>query len=168
MARLPAIDVTHAAGELARQTLEVVAGEIDARRTIEDMLRLPGEIAVTERFALEIQGQAERMRREDLADAKETLNLAEITAQMEAPEEATAGKNAETRKRAMDAHLAQDIAIQAAKGDLLRIEADIAELDAMVEARRIELREKVNLFSAMRHVADLQVQLLRLFGQAGE
>ena len=168
MARLPAIDVTHAAGELARQALGMVAGEIDAQQTINDMLCLPGEIAALEANALETQAQADRMRRENLAEAKEALSLAEIAAQMEAPEEATNGKNAETRKRAMDAHLAQDAGIQEAKAKLLRVETQIAGMDALVEARRIELREKVNLFSALRHAAELQVQLLRLFGQAGE
>ena len=168
MARLPAIDVTHAAGELARQALGMVAGEIDAQQTINDMLCLPGEIAALEANALETQAQADRMRRENLAEAKEALSLAEIAAQMEAPEEATNGKNAETRKRAMDAHLAQDPDIRVAKVKVLRVEEDISELEGSVESRRIQLREKVNLFSALRHAADLQTQLLRLFGQAGE
>jgi len=168
MAKLPAIDVTQAAGAFARQAFDMVATEVNAQQTIEDMLQLPEEIAALERSILDLQAQGDRMRREGLALARENLSLAEITAQLEAPEEASNGKNAETRKRAMDAHLAQDAGIRNAKAEVLKVETQIAGMDALVEARRIELREKVNLFSALRHVADLQVQLLRLFSQAGE
>lgn len=168
MAKLPAIDVTRAAGAFARQALEMVSTEINAQQTIDDLLQLPAEIAELERSVLDLQVTADRKRREDLARARENLSLAEITAQMEAPEEATNGKNAESRKRAMDAHLAQDVGIRETKAELSRVEAEIAGFDALAESRRIDLKEKVNLFSALRYTAELQAQLLRLFGQAGE
>lgn len=89
--------------------------------------------------------------------AKEDYEFAVIEAQMEATEEQIGGKNAEERKRKLDAYLAAHPSVIQAREDMDKAEASYA--DAQLETQR-----EADVFSAARNEARLLGSLLAYLG----
>lgn len=137
------------------------------RETLVDLTELPELIAAVERSLVEKETELSTLKFHDLREAEEDYEMAVLNATMEAQaNEALNGKNAETRKRQLAAHLANDEEVQIRKASVQHYKSLISAVTGELALLKVDTHKLANQFKGVCHAATLRAEMLRIMGRA--
>ena len=131
------------------------------------LAELPLEIGTAERELVDKDTQLSTLKFHDLREAEEDYEMAVLNATMEAQaNEVLNGKNAETRKRQLAAHLANDEEVQTTKDTVQVVKSTIGKVGGEIALLKAELHRLANQFKGVCHAATLRAEMLRIMSRA--
>jgi hypothetical protein len=136
----------------------------DARDTIDNLLAMPERIRLAEVAVIEAEACLRQYKDQDVAAAQQAVDSEMLVLTMSAPDEVYTGKNEPIRKAAMERHIHDNgRALRTAEAELATRQSVQATYEVAVESAKVDAKAVVNLFAALRHVAQLQTAILRLY-----